>query len=63
MQLNKLFPDRVDVISRETMMNVTDIIAWIYDKNPDIVLEVFKALGKKHKDSLNQLENYLDIYR
>ena len=59
--LNSTLPDRVDVISRETILQAAKFVEYIATKHPDIFKNALKTLDCRN--ALNDLEKYAEEWR
>ena len=63
-KLNKLLPEEANTVSRETLLIVADLIAWINDNNYDVLkLAIQKNGDKKARNALNELEKHCELWR
>lgn len=62
-RLSPLLPENGDGIKRNSLLCISDFIYWLSKNKPDVFAEAMKAVGKDCKDSFNDLDSNIELWR
>lgn len=62
-RLSPLMPENGLGIKRNSLLCISDFIYWLSKNKPEVFAEAMKAVGKDCKQSFNELDAEVELWR